>query len=315
MKIRKIIERLLNNWPAKVLSFALAVLLVYFYKINTTEERFLSIPLEVSMGSSFTASERYPTHVRISLRGSEENIFMVEEDDLKAYADFSRHREKGIYREPVIIERSGNALYADPLEIRVEPMEIILSIEEKLVRNIDVVADIKGYPAENYELSDYTLNPSFLTVEGPAKIIEKILDFKTEEINLSGRSENFILPVRIVYKNDMVEFLSGREVQFKGQIEKTLIMKTFAPVKITADNLPAGFEAAFNVQNGSLKVEAERTVLEDLTKEDFSLAVDLSEIRETGIYTMAVAPKGTGNLKVISFVPETVRVYLSRTRR
>ncbi len=315
MKIRKITERLLNNWPAKVLSFALAVLLLYFYKINTTEERFLSIPLEVSIGSSFTASERYPTHVRITLRGSEENIFMVEEADLKAYADFSRHRKKGSYREPVVIERSGNALYADPLEIRVEPMEIMLDIEKKLVRNVDVVAEIKGYPAENFELADYSLNPEYLTVEGPARIIEKILVFRTEEINLSGRSENFILPVRIDYKNEMVNFLAGKEVQFKGIIEKSLIMKTFAPVKVSANNLPEGFEAAFNVQNGSLKVEAERTILETLTKDDFSLAVDLSEINETGIYTMAVVPKGTGDLKVISFVPETVRVYLSRTRR
>ncbi len=94
MKIRKAIDRFLNNWPAKVLSFALAVLLFYFFKINTTEERFLSIPLEVSIGSSFTASERYPTHVRISLRGSEENIFLVEEADLKAYADFPGIEEK-----------------------------------------------------------------------------------------------------------------------------------------------------------------------------------------------------------------------------
>lgn len=92
-------------------------------------------------------------------------------------------------------------------------------------------------------------------------------------------------------------------------------MKTYAPVKVAADNLPDGFEAAFNVQNGSLKVEAERSILENLSKENFSLAVDLSEISETGIYTMAVVPKGTGDLKVISFVPETVRVYLSRTRR
>ncbi len=194
-------------------------------------------------------------------------------------------------------------------------MEIILSIEEKLVRNIDVVADIKGYPAENFELADYTLNPEYLTVEGPARIIEKILVFRTEEINLSGRSENFILPVRIDYKNNLVDFLAGKEVRFKGEIEKSLIMKTYAPVKVAADNLPDGFEAAFNVQNGSLKVEAERSILENLSKENFSLAVDLSEISETGIYTMAVVPKGTGDLKVISFVPETVRVYLSRTRR
>ena len=315
MKIRKWIERSLNNWPAKVLSFALAVLLFYFYKINTTEERFLSIPLEVSFGSSYTASERYPTHVRISLRGSEENIFMVEDADLKAYADFSKYRSPGTYREPVVIERSGNALYADPLEIRVEPMEIILSIEKKLVRNINVVPDIKGYPAENFELSGYSLNPESITVEGPAGIVKKILVFSTEEISLSGRSENFILPVKINYKNNLVNFLTGREVQFKGEIQKSLIMKTFAPVKVSADNLPEGFEAAFNVQNGSLKVEAERTLLEDFTKESFSLAVDLSELKETGIYTMDVVPKGTGDLKVISFVPETVRVYLSRRRR
>ncbi len=273
MKIKKALEHLLNNWPAKVLSFALAVLLSYFYKINITEERYLSIPLEVSMASSFTAGERYPTHVRITLRGSRENIFMVEADDLKASADFSLHRKKGLYREPVIIERSGNALYADPLEIRVEPMEIMLNIEKKLVRHIDVVPEIKGYPAENFELSDYSFKPEFLTVEGPSGIVEKIDVFKTEEISLAGRSENFILPVRINYKNDMVHFLTGKEIQFKGVIEKSLIMKTFAPVKILAKNLPKGFEASFNVQNGSLKVEAERSILENLSTDSFSLAV------------------------------------------
>ena len=194
-------------------------------------------------------------------------------------------------------------------------MEIILNIEKKLVRNIEIVPDIKGYPAENFELADYSLNPDHITVEGPSGIIEKILVFRTEEINLTGRSENFILPVEIDYKNNLVNFLTGREVQFKGEIEKSLIMKTFAPVKVQAENLPDEFEAAFNVQNGSLKVEAERTLLENLTKEDFTLGADLSEITETGIYTMAVVPKGTGDLKIISFVPETVRVYLSRKRR
>ena len=315
MKIRKRIDRMLNNWPAKVLSVALAVLLFYFYKINTTEERFISIPLEVSIGSSLAASQRYPTHVRITLRGSEENIYMIEDNDLKAFVDFTSYKTGGTYREPVVVERSGNALYADPLEIKVEPMEIILSLEDKLVKNVEILPTVTGYPAENFELAGFSLNPANVTVEGPASVIKKISVFKTEEINLSARSENFILPVVIDYKGNMVDFVGGKEVQFKGQIVKSLIMKTFAPVTVTAENIPDGYEASINVLNGSIKVEAERSLLEEYNIDSFTLGVDLSGIKDTGIYTIAVVPKGDSKLKIISFVPETVRVYLSRKRR
>ncbi|GAB1456978.1 hypothetical protein MASR2M48_22860 [Spirochaetota bacterium] len=41
------LERLLADWPAKILSLAGAVALFFFYQLNRLEERPLSVPLTV----------------------------------------------------------------------------------------------------------------------------------------------------------------------------------------------------------------------------------------------------------------------------
>ncbi|MDX9800695.1 MAG: CdaR family protein, partial [Spirochaetia bacterium] len=197
MKIKKASEILIRNWPAKIMSIALAVLLSYFYKINTTEIRYMNIPLDVVINSAFIAAELHPTEVRVSLRGSENSISLISEKDISAEADFSSWKKSGVYREPVRIKKSGNALYADPLEIRVEPGEIYLKIEEKIVKNLDVIPVINGFPAENHELVSYTVTPDNISAEGPASLMEKLTVLKTESINLDGRKESFTLPVMI----------------------------------------------------------------------------------------------------------------------
>ena len=96
LKIKKIGETIIRNWPSKVLSLALAVLLFYFYKINTTEIRYMSIPLDLVLNSGFIAAELHPSEVRVSLRGSSESISLINERDISAVSDFSSREKSGV---------------------------------------------------------------------------------------------------------------------------------------------------------------------------------------------------------------------------
>ncbi len=318
MKPKKIGEIIIRNWPAKILSLALAVFLFYFYKINTTEVKYMSIPLEVNLSSGFIAAENHPSEVRVTLRGTSESISLISERDISAYADFTSEGRPGLYRQPVRIRKAGNALYADPLEIRVEPAEIFLRIEEKMGKVVVVEPVVKGFPAENYELVSYGITPETLSIEGPASVIEKINTLKTETISIDGRNESFNLPVKIELAEEKVVFHGGNEVQFRGRIEKSLIIKSIAPVEILMENSDSGMVYELEVHSGSLRVEAERTIIDFLDRENCSLYIDMQNVTSPGVYNLPVnarLPEMEGEIKITGIAPETVRVYVTRNRR
>ena len=318
LKISKIGEIIIRNWPSKILSLALAILLFYFYKINTTEVRYMSIPLDIILNSGFIAAELHPTEVKVSLRGSSESISLINEKDITAYADFSSRENSGVFHEPVRIKKSGNALYADPLEIRQDPSEIYLKIEEKLVKNLEVTPVIKGFPAENYELVSYSVVPDNMSIEGPMSIVEKITVLKTERISIDGRKESFSLPVRIDLDEEFINFIEGNEVQFRGKIDKSLIMKNIAPlaIKIINNDISMMYELEFN--SGSIKIEAERGIIDSLDRENCSLYIDMKDVNVPGVYNLPVYASilpVNGEVTVLGLAPETVRVFVTRNRR
>ncbi|MFW5812282.1 MAG: hypothetical protein ACOCWS_04785, partial [Alkalispirochaetaceae bacterium] len=92
------LKRLLRNWPAKVLSFVAALMLLVFHNITTLEERFISVPLELRLDESLVPASDYPRQVRVRLRGDSEEVFRVVEESITAYADLTEHESEGEYR-------------------------------------------------------------------------------------------------------------------------------------------------------------------------------------------------------------------------
>ena len=315
MKIKEIAETIINNWPVKILSIAIAVLLFYFYRLNTTEVNYISVPLEVLINNNFIAAETYPTDVRISLRGNSESIFLINEKDITAYVDFSAKEKSGNYREPIKIKKRGNALYADPLEIKLKPTEVQLKIEEKFVKNVPILPVIKGLSAENYEVISSSIIPDNITIEGPLSIVEKITLIRTEDINIENKKESFIHHVKLEKVSDLIRFVESDEVQFYGRVEKSFISKNIAPVgiEIRGKNNDLGYDIEF--EKGSIKLEAERKIVNFFNNENCFLYVDVSEVTAPGIYNLplsAALSDVEGEVIVIGITPETIKVHITK---
>lgn len=312
MNRKKLAEIILRNWPAKMLSLALAVFLFYFYRINTTEVQYMNLPIVINMNGGFTATESLPNEARLTLRGSSENLSLIKKEDFYIYADFSDVEETGSYREPVKIKKSGNALYVDSIEVRVLPNEISLKIEEKLIKNLDVVPSFQGFPATNYELSSFTVVPNKLSIEGPVSVMEKVESLKTENISINGRSKSFTISANIVGISPLVNFLGDGQVKVSGKIEKNLILKNIAPVEIILLNTQDEFFYSMEITNGSVKIEGDRGAVEKINKSNSLLKVDMSDIDKPGVYDMpllVVLPEV--KINVIGYSPETIKIHVT----
>ncbi|MBT3274859.1 MAG: hypothetical protein HN368_17020, partial [Spirochaetales bacterium] len=91
MKAKTFFERLFANWIVKILSISVAVVLFLFQRLSSMEERFFSVPLQYSVDSNYIATDVSVGNVRVILRGSGDEIFLVLEDDIEAFADISKH--------------------------------------------------------------------------------------------------------------------------------------------------------------------------------------------------------------------------------
>jgi YbbR domain-containing protein len=215
---RTFLIKITEKWPVKVLSVAAALIISVFYRMNTLETRYFSVPLVVETNDSFIAVNSFVNSVRINLRGEGSSIHTIFENDIIAYIDLDKYKNDGTYKAPVQIRKKGSALGIEPLEITVIPIEISVTMEEKISRDIPVYPVITGSPAYDFELTEQSIIPEIVTVDGPHTSIESIINFFTEVIDLEGRNDTFSVIVNIINDNPLVTIQGNRSIVYHGTI-------------------------------------------------------------------------------------------------
>jgi len=216
----KLLAKIIEKWPAKVLSLAAALIITIFYRMNTLETRFISVPLLLESSDLLIPASSYASTVRVSLRGEAGSINPIFEEDIEAYIDLKKYPAEGVYRVPVQIRKKGNALGVEPLEISVVPIEINLVLEQRTIKNIPVYPVFSGNIAEGYELIGQSIIPTEVIAEGPKSSLEAIFEFNTETIILDGRFENFTVMANIKNDNPQIIIHGSRICEYRGTIRR-----------------------------------------------------------------------------------------------
>jgi YbbR domain-containing protein len=311
LKNKRLVERLTNNWPAKILSIVAAILLFLFYRISTLQDRYLSVPLHVITNDAFVPSTPIPQTVRITLRGKADAVFLVHEEDIDAYVDFSGYRAAGIYRAPIKVARKGSTAGSD-IEIKVDPLELTVTMEKKGQKSVDVYPNIKGFPAKGYELGQYFLTPKQVEVVGPESKVSEISTITTDTIDLTGKTSDFTEKVGLAIGDPVVHVLGNEQVEFHGVIQKIIIIKTIEPVDVVALDLQPSFTMASDYKTGQIELQGGQLDLESLKPGDVTLDVECSQIHSPGVYTLPVKPSVPLGITVLNFTPERVTLTITR---
>jgi len=309
MKPEKLAARLFADWPAKVLSLAAALLLTLFFNLTRLEQRTISIPLAVALNGQFSPSSQYPHMIKVVLKGERDVIYGIREDEVSASLDLAGFKGEGIYRVPVKLERRGNALAADPLELRPEPLEITIGLERRLSRKVPVTPSFKGFLESGYELTSFDLVPAEVDISGPAGLVAQTTDISTDIIELEGKKTDFSVDVRLIKKDNLLEFAGKDSVIFSARVTRSLNVKTFTGVRIGMKGLAGFLSLAETLPTGNLRLHIPDGKESNLDP-DGLLSVDLSALTRPGIYTVDVAVRQPEGIIVETYEPQTVTVRI-----
>ncbi|GAB4363806.1 MAG: CdaR family protein [Spirochaetales bacterium] len=315
MRGKTFLERLVAEWPAKALSLAAAILLFLFHNYSTLSERFVNVPLRAVFAEGFTAAQPIPGRVRVSVRGKEKNLATFSEGDIEAIADFTPFTKEGTYRVPIQIRRKSGVEDPNLMEFRVEPIELVIPIEEKAQKRIEVFPKFKGSLLPGYELVQYYVIPSLVLVEGPRSRIQSVDSVFTEEIDLTGKKENFTLEVQIQDQDPLLSFPNGNLVEFRGFVQETTILKTFESVSIVALDLSSDLRLSQPLPRGMVRVQGAQNMLDSVEGDQIRLVVDCRGIDRPGTYTLPVRTDIPSGLMVLRFEPARVTIQIERVEK
>ncbi len=304
-----------NNWMAKIVSILAAVLLSVMYQINTLQERVLSVPLTIITDENFAVTGDYPKNVRVSLRGSEEQIFSVLDNDIRAVADFSSSTSEGSYRAPVQIRFNKQfPLSEETLEILVEPGDITIYQEENIIRSLEIVPVLVGFPPNGYELVQYFLSPSSVMVQGPRSQMESINSISTEEVDLSNRYDDFSLSTRLISPGENVYFPGGDIVEIRGVIDESIIVQTLTEQPIVTVDLASSLFITEALPEITLTIQGPQLLLETLRPRDFHFFLDCSNIAVPGTYTLPIRADVPPGIAVLKYFPREIPITFDLNR-
>jgi hypothetical protein len=310
LNLRKLLFRITDNWPAKILSVALAIILFVFHRMSILENRFFSVPLAVQLDGNLVPSSAYPRMVRVTLRGEANSVFPILEEDVEAYLDFSRYTEVGTYRSPVQIRKKGTALGVEPLEITVDPIEVTLDLDYRETKFVPIHPQLDGYLETGYEMVSYTLTPTQVSVDGPRHLMQELSGLSTDVIDLGGRNEDFNYTVRILNNDPLLQIRGDGTAEFHGFIKKLIMIRSFENLPIRIDGLREDLSLQMEVYSGAIRIEGNQSELEHYTPTGIILSLDCSHIEDPGSYTLPIQAAIPPVFTLIRSDPTAVKVQV-----
>ncbi len=308
--LSQIIVRLFSNWPAKALALGAAILLYLLVGLENLEERYITLPIRLELPQNLVPAKEYPAFARVYIRGQGDDIYSITEDEIQISADFRQFSREGEYRVALEERRLGLAASIEPLEIRIEPGLLELTLEQRVSAMVPVVPAISGSPAPGYELSSYSVIPDQVEIYGPRSVISQVNELNTEEIELGAQDGDFVLRVALVAPNPLLRFEGSRLVEFRAEISDSILVNTFENVPLIILGLSDEFSADLAVPGGSIRVQASQSLINQTDPEAISLAVDASDIDAPGAYTLSVRPVVPRGFVIFRFDPVEIDIEI-----
>jgi YbbR domain-containing protein len=307
LNVNKLLKKILENWPAKILSLSLAIFLFVFHNINLLKTKNIISPLKVEGVSRYIITGRIPSEIKVELRSDDKTLSSIGETDIITYIDLSKYTAEGTYRLPVQIIKNGNALVAETLEISVEPDDITIRLEKRETKTVSIVPQFQGVLAGGFDLASGTLTPDTVQLEGPVTLVNSISSVTTEAIDISGRSSDFSAMVILVSPASQIT-LQDTLVNFHAKVRSVYVEKDFSDLPIDALMLDEKFEAEIVPRTAVIKLHGTAADFGEYVPAENLLTLDCSAIVEAGTYQLALTVNTPEQFSLVSYEPEVVTV-------
>ena len=313
MDLRKLLSKLFENWPVKVISLGLAIMLYVFHQMSLLEDRYFSVPLNIENRGSLMPSAPYPFMVRVNLRGEANSIYPIQESDIEVYLDIEKLETPGIYTVPVQWRKLGTAIITEePMQISVDPSEITLTLDQRISKIVPLAVNFQGQVESGHTMTSYSVNPQQMIVDGPAALMYAVSELQTEAIELDGRRSDFIVTANVANNDRLIVIRGSGVVEVQGHISPIIPVRNIVNVPVTVTGVREGLKGRLTNSTANLRLEGvNREAVERFQPPPDFLRVDCSSITEPGAYMLRVLAGSYQNMNLI-IEPGEVTVIISR---
>jgi len=305
---RRFTKTLLADLPIKVICLTAAVILLLFHRATTLTERFISVPLDVTTPSGLAIASSYPKTVRVTLRGQQEAIFPILEEDVEASVSLDTHHAAGVYVSEVKVTRKGTAAGVEPLEIKVDPQEISFTLEPLTEKRVNIIPDLRGSAAYGFEMVQSVVTPPSILIRGARSRVQGVTALSTEEIDLTGRTGSFATRVKIILPNSLVRIAGDGYADFKATLQESTVIRRFDAMPLEPLDLPTHLALRDPLPAGSVQIQGTQLVVDGVRSDQVRLFLDLSGVKHAGQYVLHPRPETPSSVTVVDWGPKDLTV-------
>lgn len=297
-----------DEWQLKIAALVGAVFTWFFYDMISLEERYLTVPLEVSINETVAPLRSYPEAVKLTVRGRAEDIYLFSDEDFRAFADFSAHDVPGRYAVPISVQSLRSAELLNDIQIDTDPKFLDLAFDWKVTKQVEVTADLKGFPASGFEVAEVRVEPAFVEISAPESVAAPIETVSTIPIPIDGSRNSFSVLAEVAINDKTVSFTGDPIVRLYVTVSEVYVEKNFEPLPIELNHSLSGGTLSITPQTGSLSLSGRQLLMDGLSAADVSLKVDLPELVPGESVELPVVPSVPEGTTVLQQTPQTVTV-------
>jgi YbbR domain-containing protein len=191
----KLKETPYGNIGFKLLSVAIAVSLWFFVTYRGHSETTGEAQLEFkNVPQGLEILRQNIKKVTINIRGHESILNGLKPSDIRVVVDLSNGKagEASYYFDINDVKVTKNIKI-----LRTEPTFVKVTLDESLLRAVQVKPYIVGMPARGYEIKKITVNPAVVSVEGATTEMTRLAALRTEPLDVTGLDADISQNVRV----------------------------------------------------------------------------------------------------------------------
>ena len=308
MNTKRLLDKILDKWPAKIVCLVIAIFLYFFHQASLVDSKTFVVPLEIIENGRVMHVGDAPTSVSVIVRANEENIKAVLPNDITATINLNTITQKGTYNLPVNILLSESLLTYDPFEVKLKDGNITLEVDCKTIRYVPLMPSVVGDVAHGYEIESISMNPSTVEIYGPESVVNATEEVFTTRINVSNAETNFSTETSYQEVNKLISVMDGGPFKAEISVKPKVMERVFEQVEIEVLNLNENYEIKDGLPLISLKLSGNMPVLENYILSKHAVQLNMNEITEPGIYEIPLHFVLPANLQLVEKSDEELTV-------
>jgi YbbR domain-containing protein len=312
----KLNQLMTHLWQDKwLILLSLALAFVCWQRIHRTigyETTLSHIPIELIAPDGWSLLSSSLDDVSITLRGSQEEIRLLSEDNLRVIIPLpepNAQKEASLRFSKTHLLNPSNARL-----IRFNPPQINVSFDQTVEKLLPVKATFTGHLRDGLEIAQATCKPAGVQIRGAKKIIDSLDRIETQPIVLDRRPASFMETIGLALPDTPGISADTQRIDVRVEINEQIRTRQFLNIPLRILNVPNNSPSITLVPEViNLTLSGAQQKVDRIRPENITAYVRCDQLDATTTYDLPVQVDLPDGIILNNTEPSVVKVNISFT--